>query len=74
MSVELALLSIASNFLAAKRFANRGQMEDGKVAAAAQKQEQRKYLDPNGIKFDIVNDEHAGLVHCRAHAMIPRSG
>jgi catechol 2,3-dioxygenase-like lactoylglutathione lyase family enzyme len=43
----------------AKRFANRGQMEDGKVAAAAQKQEQRKYLDPNGIKFDIVNDEHA---------------
>ena len=43
----------------AKRFANRGQLEDGKVTAAAQKQEQRKYHDPNGIKFDIVNDEHA---------------
>ncbi len=43
----------------AKRFANRGQVEDGKVTAAAQKQDQRKYQDPNGIKFDIVNGEHA---------------
>lgn len=43
----------------AKRFANRGQLEDGKVTAAGQKQDQRKYKDPNGIKFDIVNDEHA---------------
>jgi len=43
----------------AKRFANRGQVENGKLTAAAQKQEQRKYVDPNGIKFDIVNGEHA---------------
>ena len=43
----------------AKRFENRGQVEDGKLTAAAQKQEQRKYEDPNGIKFDIVNAEHA---------------
>ena len=43
----------------AKRFANRGQMQDGKLTQAAQKQAQRKYVDPNGIKFDIVNDEHA---------------
>ena len=43
----------------AKRFANRGQMEDGKVKADAQRQDQRKYVDPNGIKFDIVNGEHA---------------
>jgi len=43
----------------AKRFANRGQMKDGKLTAEAQKQEQRKYVDPNGIKFDIVNGEHA---------------
>ncbi len=43
----------------AKRFANRGQMEDGKVKAEARQQDQRKYLDPNGIKFDIVNGEHA---------------
>jgi catechol 2,3-dioxygenase-like lactoylglutathione lyase family enzyme len=43
----------------AKRFANRGQMENGEVIAVAQKQDQRKYEDPNGIKFDIVNDEHA---------------
>ena len=43
----------------AKRFANRGQMQDGKLTAEAQTQEQRKYQDPNGIKFDIVNDEHA---------------
>jgi methylmalonyl-CoA/ethylmalonyl-CoA epimerase len=43
----------------AKRFENRGQVEDGKLTAAAQKQEQRKYQDPNGIKFDIVNAEHA---------------
>ena len=43
----------------AKRFANRGQMKDGKVTESAQKQAQRKYVDPNGIKFDIVNGEHA---------------
>jgi catechol 2,3-dioxygenase-like lactoylglutathione lyase family enzyme len=43
----------------AKRFENRGQMEDGKLTAAAQQQDQRKYVDPNGIKFDIVNDMHA---------------
>ena len=42
-----------------KRFENRGQMEDGKVTAAAQQQDQRKYVDPNGVKFDIVNGEHA---------------
>ncbi len=43
----------------AKRFANRGQLVDGKVVAEAQQQEQRKYIDPNGIKFDIVNPLHA---------------
>jgi len=43
----------------AKRFANRGQVENGKLTVEAQKQEQRKYVDPNGIKFDIVNGEHA---------------
>src|SRR5688572_29063228 len=43
----------------AKRFENRGQVENGKLTAEAQKQEQRKYQDPNGIKFDIVNAEHA---------------
>jgi len=43
----------------AKRFENRGQMEDGKLTEAAQQQDQRKYVDPNGIKFDIVNDMHA---------------
>ena len=43
----------------AKRYANRGQMEDGKVTAAARQQDQRKYVDPNGIKFDIANGEHA---------------
>jgi catechol 2,3-dioxygenase-like lactoylglutathione lyase family enzyme len=43
----------------AKRFANRGQLENGQVIAAAREQEQRKYVDPNGIKFDIVNDAHA---------------
>ena len=43
----------------AKRFANRGQMQDGRVIAEAQQQEQRKYVDPNGIKFDIVNNMHA---------------
>ena len=43
----------------AKRFADRGQMDDGKVTAAAQQQDQRKYVDPNGVKFDIVNAEHA---------------
>ncbi len=42
-----------------KRFANRGQLEGGQVVAAAKQQEQRKYVDPNGIKFDIVNDLHA---------------
>jgi catechol 2,3-dioxygenase-like lactoylglutathione lyase family enzyme len=43
----------------AKRFANRGQLVEGKVVAEAQQQEQRKYVDPNGIKFDIVNSLHA---------------
>ena len=43
----------------AKRFANRGQMENGEVVAAAREQDQRKYVDPNGIKFDIVNNAHA---------------
>lgn len=43
----------------AKRFANRGQIEDGKVKAEARQQDQRKYVDPNGVKFDIVNDLHA---------------
>ena len=43
----------------AKRFANRGQMQDGQVVAAAREQDQRKYVDPNGIKFDIVNNAHA---------------
>ncbi len=43
----------------AKRFANRGQMEDGEIKAEARQQDQRKYVDPNGIKFDIVNDAHA---------------
>lgn len=43
----------------AKRFTNRGQMEDGKVKAEARQQEQRKYVDPNGVKFDIVNNLHA---------------
>ena len=43
----------------AKRFANRGQVENGQVIATAREQEQRKYIDPNGVKFDIVNDAHA---------------
>jgi catechol 2,3-dioxygenase-like lactoylglutathione lyase family enzyme len=43
----------------AKRFANRGQLVDGKLVAEAQQQEQRKFVDPNGIKFDIVNSLHA---------------
>jgi len=43
----------------AKRFANRGQLQDGKLTAEAQQQDQRKYVDPNGVKFDIVNDMHA---------------
>lgn len=43
----------------AKRFTNRGQMENGELKAEARQQEQRKYVDPNGIKFDIVNDLHA---------------
>jgi len=43
----------------AKRFENRGQIKGGKLTAEAQQQEQRKYVDPNGIKFDIVNDLHA---------------
>ncbi|MES2561809.1 MAG: VOC family protein [Pseudomonadota bacterium] len=42
-----------------KRFANRGQLENGEVKAEARQQEQRKYVDPNGVKFDIVNDMHA---------------
>lgn len=43
----------------AKRFENRGQVQDGKLTGEAQQQAQRKYEDPNGIKFDIVNDAHA---------------
>ena len=43
----------------AKRFQNRGQLKDGQVIEAAKTQDQRKYVDPNGIKFDIVNDMHA---------------
>jgi lactoylglutathione lyase len=43
----------------AKRFENRGQMKDGQVVEAARTQEQREYVDPNGINFDIVNDLHA---------------
>ena len=43
----------------AKRFENRGQLKDGEVIEAARTQEQRKYVDPNGIKFDIVNNLHA---------------
>lgn len=43
----------------AKRFANRGQLKDGQLTAEAQQQEQRKYVDPNGLKFDIVNNLHA---------------
>jgi catechol 2,3-dioxygenase-like lactoylglutathione lyase family enzyme len=43
----------------AKRFENRGQLKDGQVVAEAQQQEQRKYVDPNGLKFDIVNNMHA---------------
>lgn len=42
-----------------KRFANRGQLKDGQLTAEAQQQEQRKYVDPNGLKFDIVNNLHA---------------
>jgi methylmalonyl-CoA/ethylmalonyl-CoA epimerase len=43
----------------AKRFANRGQVRNGGLTAEARQQEQRKYVDPNGVKFDIVNDMHA---------------
>lgn len=43
----------------AKRFENRGQLKDGQLTADAQQQEQRKYVDPNGLKFDIVNSLHA---------------
>ena len=43
----------------AKRFENRGQLKDGEVIEAARAQQQIKYVDPNGIKFDIVNDMHA---------------
>ena len=43
----------------AKRFESRGQMKDGQVIEAAREQDQRKYVDPNGIKFDIVNGAHA---------------
>jgi catechol 2,3-dioxygenase-like lactoylglutathione lyase family enzyme len=42
-----------------KRFAGRGQLKDGQVIEAAREQEQRKYVDPNGVKFDIVNSAHA---------------
>ena len=42
-----------------KRYANRGQVVDGQVTAEGREQDQRKYIDPNGIKFDIVNSAHA---------------
>ena len=42
-----------------KRFANRGQLQDGQLTAEAVGQDQRKFVDPNGIKFDIVNAAHA---------------
>lgn len=43
----------------AKRYANRGQTEDGRVTAEGRAQDQRKYVDPNGVKFDIANAAHA---------------
>jgi len=43
----------------AKRYANRGQTVGGEVTAEGREQDQRKYVDPNGIKFDIVNNAHA---------------
>jgi catechol 2,3-dioxygenase-like lactoylglutathione lyase family enzyme len=43
----------------ATRFTNRGQMKDGELTPDAQTQDQRKYVDPNGVKFDIVNPVHA---------------
>ncbi len=43
----------------AKRFANRGQLKDGQLTPDAQQQAQQKYVDPNGVKFDIVNPLHA---------------
>ena len=43
----------------AKRYANRGQLKDGKLTADALTQEQLKFEDPNGIKFDIANNVHA---------------
>ena len=43
----------------AKRFANRGQIDNGQLTSEAREQDQRKYVDPNGIKFDIVNPAHA---------------
>jgi len=42
-----------------KRFANRGQLQHGALTVEAREQDQRKYVDPNGIKFDIVNAAHA---------------
>jgi len=42
-----------------KRFANRGQLKEGELTAEARAQDQRKYVDPNGVKFDIVNAAHA---------------
>ena len=42
-----------------KRFENRGQMKDGKLTQDAVTQDQRKFEDPNGIKFDIANNVHA---------------
>ena len=43
----------------AKRFENRGQLKDGKLTQDAVTQDQRKFEDPNGIKFDIANSLHA---------------
>ena len=42
-----------------KRYANRGQLKEGQVTAEGREQDQRKYVDPNGVKFDIVNSAHA---------------
>ena len=43
----------------AKRFANRGQLENGALTPEAREQDQRKYVGPDGVKFDIVNAAHA---------------
>jgi hypothetical protein len=42
-----------------KRFANRGQLDNGALTPEAREQDQRKYVGPDGVKFDIVNAAHA---------------